>query len=126
MAQIKIGFLDLYVGLERHDYKTLSNTPCLKDYSKKDAPKIIRQHDYSKPLPVPTKSESTKGSRNPNPVAATRGSKENPSVPMRPPRKSYTSYSRSSTFDTIDEEGSDQPVKILIEDDSNPSGNFVK
>ena len=110
--------------MERHDYKTLSNTPCLKDYSKKDAPKIIRQHDYSKPLPVPTKSEeSSKGSRNPNPVAATRGGKE-PSVPVRPPRKSYTSYSRSSTFDTIDEEGTDQPVKILIEDDSNPSGNF--
>ena len=68
--------------------------------------------------------ESSKKSRNPNPVAATRG--KEPSVPLRPPRKSYTSYSRSSTFDTIDEEGTDQPVKILIEDDSNSSGTFQR
>lgn len=42
---------DIHVGLTRHDYKTLSNTPKMKEFEVSEKPsKIIKPHDYEMPV----------------------------------------------------------------------------
>jgi hypothetical protein len=42
---------DMHVGLNRHDYKTLSNTPKMKEYEASEKPcKLIKPHDYELPI----------------------------------------------------------------------------
>ncbi|CBY20942.1 unnamed protein product [Oikopleura dioica] len=112
---------DIHVGLRRHDYKTLSNTPKMKEYEASDRPrKLIKPHDYEMPI-----AEVTKVDKN-TPASPSKISSSNSpySVKVLPKKR----IGRVSAFDSIEEEPKTQPSPpkppakptIIIEDDELP------
>ncbi|CAG5112779.1 Oidioi.mRNA.OKI2018_I69.chr2.g6955.t1.cds [Oikopleura dioica] len=112
---------DIHVGLTRHDYKTLSNTPKMKEFEVSEKPsKIIKPHDYEMPVAEVAKARTppspTKTSSNNSPY----------SVKVLPKKR----IGRISAFDSIEEEPKSEPLppkpprtpepKIIIEDDELP------
>ena len=107
---------DMHVGLNRHDYKTLSNTPKMKEYEASEKPcKLIKPHDYEIPIAEVAKciltnfqtfSNSSLVEKN-TPASPSRISSNNSpySVKVLPKKR----IGRVSAFDSIEEEPKAQP-----------------
>ena len=107
---------DIHVGLNRHDYKTLSNTPKMKEYEASEKPcKLIKAHDYEMPVAEVAKGILTNFQtffytslvdKN-TPASPSRISSNNSpySVKVLPKKR----IGRVSAFDSIEEEPKTQP-----------------
>ena len=107
---------DIHVGLNRHDYKTLSNTPKMKEYEASEKPcKLIKPHDYEMPIAEVAKSILTNFQTFSNsslvekntPASPSRISSNNSpySIKVLPKKR----IGRVSAFDSIEEEPKAQP-----------------
>ena len=107
---------DIHVGLTRHDYKTLSNTPKMKEYEASDRPKkLIKSHDYEMPIAevgkgncryFQTFSNTSLVEKTTPPSPSKISSNNSPySIKVLPKKR----IGRVSAFDSIEEEPKSQP-----------------
>jgi len=107
---------DTHVGLRRHDYKTLSNTPKMKEYEASDRPrKLIKPHDYEMPIAEVAKGIYRHFQTFPDTILVDKNTPASPSkisssnspysVKVLPKKR----IGRVSAFDSIEEEPKTQP-----------------